>query len=158
MEVRTEKDVWNKAIQLLSRREYSRHELEKKLYSFAKDVDSTNMLSRLAEAGYLSDERFAESFIRMKIGQGHGLNRIRFELSQKGIDAELITQTLESLQVDWFELAAELYQRKYRSQPRYEDFKEKNKRMRYMSQKGFSIDEINYALEQTTNIDDSCHK
>lgn len=140
------KELWNKAIQYLSRREYSRVELANKLAGEPADVEF--VLVELEEKGYLSDKRFAESFLRVRIGQGHGLNKIRYELKQKGIAPEVLADAIEMLDVNWFELAAELYKRKYSAHLEVRDFKERNKRMRFLSQRGFSMDEINYAMKQ----------
>ena len=151
MQTVTEKDIWNKAIQLLARREYSRAELATKLASFAAGQDVEPALQKLIAEGYLSDQRFTESFIRMRIGQGHGLIRIRFDLQKKGIAAELIEHALADMALDWFALALEQYQRKYRNKLMVDDYKEKNKRMRYLSQRGFAFDEIQYALSAVTD-------
>lgn len=147
----SEKDIWNKAIQLLARREYSYVELASKLVAFAGDLDVEPVMARLLAEGYQSDRRFVESFIRMRISQGHGLIRIRFDLKRKGVAAELIAELLESMQVDWFELALEQYRRKYRAKLDVADYKEKNKRMRYLSQRGFSFDEIQYVLDASAD-------
>lgn len=141
------KDAWNKAIQLLSRREYSRKELERKLSEYADSTTIQKLLCSLENDGYLSDQRFCESFIRMRCGQGHGLIRINFDLRQKGISSELIAHCLEELAFDWFELALEQYQRKYQRNLVCVDYKERAKRTRFMAQRGFSMDQIKYAIE-----------
>lgn len=143
----TEKDIWNKAIQLLSRREYSRAELVQKLARISQDLPLDAVLGELESAGYLSDRRFAESFIRMRVGQGHGLIRIRFDLQRKGVANDLLQAVLEEMDIDWFGLAAEQYQRKYSQAVPSGDYKERSKRMRFLSQRGFTMDEIQYALD-----------
>jgi regulatory protein len=144
----SEKDVWNKAIGLLARREYSRLELRNKLKPLSEGVDAEQVLERLSESGYQSDERFADSFVRMRVGQGHGLNRIRFDLKAKGIKSDMLEAILEQNELDWFALAAELYQRKYAFSKQNLDYKERAKRVRFMSQRGFSFDEIRYAEDE----------
>ena len=143
----TEKDIWNRAIGLLSRREYSRSELSKKLKLYSDGVDLVPVLHRLEESEYLSDRRFAESFIRLRIGQGHGLIRIRYDLKNKGVSPDLLQEVLEAQDNDWYSLAIALYSRKYRSSSKELDYKERARRMRFMSQRGFSIDEIKHAEE-----------
>lgn len=154
MDGNPDKDAWNKAIQLLSRREYSCKELSQKLARSSEGADIDSVLNRLEEEGYLSDRRFCESFVRMRVGQGHGLIRIRFDLKQKGITSELLNRCLDDLDIDWFAEAEELYRRKYREPLVDKDFKERSKRMRFMSQRGFSMDEIQFAIEQVAN--DEC--
>ncbi len=148
----TEKELWNKAIQYLSRREYSRAELSTKLGRLSQgDIEA--VLDSLEKDGYLSDRRFTESFIRMRVSQGHGLIRIRFDLQKKGVNAQLMSEVLEELDVDWYELASELYARKYSSLLEDSDYKERAKRMRFMSQRGYSMDEIQHAIEASQNTD-----
>ncbi|EAR63070.1 regulatory protein RecX [Neptuniibacter caesariensis] len=143
----TEKDLLHKAIDLLSRREYAQAELETKLKRIGSEEQVESVLQRLQEDGYQSDLRFVESFIRMRVGQGHGLIRIRFDLSKKGIEGDLLREVLDELEVDWYEQARELYQRKYSKPLDKQDYKEKSKRMRYMAQRGYSMDEIKYAID-----------
>ncbi|MGH1462907.1 MAG: regulatory protein RecX [Neptuniibacter sp.] len=141
----SEKELWNKAVNYLSRREHSRQELSVKLRSTdAERVDT--VLDSLEESGFLSNRRFTESFVRMRVGQGHGLKRIRFDLQRKGIKDELLAEILDQLEIDWYELAVKLYERKYSAFLDESDYKEKSKRMRFMSQRGFSIDEIQHAI------------
>ncbi|WP_286236856.1 regulatory protein RecX [Neptuniibacter halophilus] len=142
-----DKALWNKAISLLARREYSRAELEQKLKPLAENENLDALLQALEEAGYQSDKRFTESFIRMRVGQGHGLIRIRFDLQRKGIESEQISECLDEMDMDWYENARELYQRKYAEPLQSGDHKTRNKRMRYLSQRGYTMDEIRYALD-----------
>jgi len=143
----TEKDVWNKAIALLARREYCRVELLKKLKAYSAEVEIEPILMRLEESGYLSDRRFTESFIRMRVAQGHGQIRIRFDLKSKGVQSDLVQEVLEEQENDWYQLANELYARKYSASSKELDYKERSRRMRFMSQRGFNIDEIKHAEE-----------
>jgi len=145
----TQSEAKNAAIGLLARREHSRKELRDKLASRCEDIDIDAVLDGLALNGYQSDQRFTESFIRMRIGQGQGLIKIRFELQRKGIDGELIAAAFESAEPDWFTLALDLYQRKYRTDLDPSDYKERGKRMRFMAQRGFTSEQINYAIGST---------
>ena len=149
----TEQEAKNAAIGLLARREHSRKELATKLAKRCEQLDINEILDELEKLGYLSDQRFTESFIRMRCSQGHGEIRIRFDLKQKGISSDLISAMLERCDIDWFEQASELYQRKYRTLLDGKDYKERGKRMRYMSQRGFTMDQINYSIEQADSAD-----
>ena len=60
----SDSDLRVAAINLLSRREYSLHELFQKLEPRSKsETQVHNLLEKLVEAGYQSDQRFAESFL-----------------------------------------------------------------------------------------------
>lgn len=139
------------AINLLSRREYSRHEMFQKLESRSKDDSQLHqLLDRLAEAGYQSDERFAESFLRSRTNRGLGFMRISRELKDKGIDSDLIEQTM-SADCDWFKLAYESGLKKSQALD-LSDYKDKQKLFRYLAYRGFDMDQIKYALEQYQQV------
>ncbi|MDO6562656.1 regulatory protein RecX [Amphritea sp. 1_MG-2023] len=146
----TQSEAKNAAIGLLARREHSRQELRNKLSARCESIDLEAVLDELSDKGYQSDQRFAESFVRMRVGQGQGLIKIRFELQRKGVDNELILSTFEAADIDWFDLAADLYRRKYLAILAANDYKEKAKRMRFMSQRGFNAAQINFAIESAT--------
>lgn len=142
----TQSEAKNAAIGLLARREHSRKELLDKLARRCEGVDLDEVLDELGRNGYQSDQRFTESFIRMRVGQGQGLIKIRFELQRKGVASELIAASFEAADIDWFELALEMYRRKYKTDLDGADFKERGKRMRFMAQRGFSSEQINFAI------------
>lgn len=95
----TPQSLYQYALMLLSRREYSQTELRQKLaHRFgadALDLINTTLL-RLAADNYQSDERFTDNYVYSRLQKGFGLNRIKLELRQKGIDQERISATLEN--------------------------------------------------------------
>ena len=140
-------DSYHYALWLLGAREHSVKEMTQKLSRKgfdAEQIDAT--LKRLFEYNYLSDQRFAESFARSKAAKPLGKQRIQNELRQKGIEDELAHQALEALDVDWFELALELKQRKF-GETVAKDFKAKGKQTRYLVYSGFSLDQVRNAIE-----------
>lgn len=135
------------AINLLSRREYSRHELFQKLEPRSQnEVQVHQLLDQLVQAGYQSDERFAESFLRSRINRGLGAMRIARELKDKGIEPDLIEQIMSS-DTDWFQLAYESGLKKSQTLD-FSEYKDKQKLFRYLAYRGFAMDQIQYALEQ----------
>lgn len=143
----TESELRVAAINLLSRREYSRHELLQKLSQRSSNIEQIEqLLERLSSAGYQSDQRFAESFLRSRINRGLGRMRIERELKDKGISIDLIDLVLQQDQ-DWFELAYEAGLKKSQHLD-LSDYKEKQKLFRYLAYRGFSMDQIQYALER----------
>ena len=60
-----------------------------------KAVDA--VLAKLQELGYLSDERYAADFTRLRQeNRVHGRRRVQQDLQQKGIAGDLIAETLDS--------------------------------------------------------------
>ncbi|WAM56287.1 regulatory protein RecX [Vreelandella venusta] len=137
------------AIQMLSRREYSRVELARKLQQKSFQPDEIDAcLDRLEEQNLQSDERFAESFIRSRIFRGQGVIRIKGELRQRGVDQETLTTAFAAVEereaVDWFELARDTLSRRFSSPG--DTPKERAKRERFLATRGFNFEQIRYAL------------
>lgn len=149
----TDAEVKNAALRLLARREHSRKELRQKLARRGEISVIDAVLDQLEDNGYLSDQRFTESFVRMRVAQGHGLVRISFDLKQKGIDPALLEQALKCEPVDWCAHAADVCARKF-NRTVTADYKVQAKQLRYMTQRGFSMDEARHAVKQLGNSDD----
>ncbi len=133
-------DIRLQAMNLLARREHLRHELATKLKRrFGGEAEPLieAALDDLSTEGLLSDERFAESYIRQRIGKGYGPDRIRQELRQKGLNTVLLELALEAADVDWAERAAGVRLKKFGAAPPL-DFKEKARQMRFLNYRGFS--------------------
>lgn len=105
-----------------------------------------DVLDALEREGYLSDERFAESFVNMRVRRGHGPIRIKNDMKQKQLASELISDAFEACEADWFELAREVRERKYGDELPTE-FKEKARQMRFLQSRGFEMQHIQYALQ-----------
>lgn len=138
--------VWQKAMQLLSIREHSQWELKQKLGNLCENSELSSLLTQLVEENYQSDDRYAEVFIRSKVSKGEGRQRIAKELSMKGVSAEICKRALDEAEVDWYEAAKRVKEKKF-GLPHPTDYKEKAKQTRFLQYRGFTFDEIRYALE-----------
>ncbi|QEW07684.1 regulatory protein RecX [Nitrincola iocasae] len=137
----------NKVITFLARREYSRAELVLRLKSKAESPDILeDVLDELEAAGYQSDRRFAEIFIRNRLSQCWGLERIRYELRQKGICPSLTAEVLQEQSPDWDLLARTLVEKRF-GETLAADLKEQARRLRYLVNHGFSYDQAQRALK-----------
>jgi len=139
-------ELYDHAVSLLAKRDYSSGELSRTLLRMTENsecVDSA--LQRLIVSGYLDDERLVIHLVDKHIRKKHGPTRIRQEVRQKGFSPELVEQTLEKAGVDWYAMARELKVSKF-GEERASDAKEKNKQVRYLQYKGFSMDMIFEAL------------
>ncbi len=135
------------ALNWLARRDYSRHELAGRLYRrFGDQAPVAPLLDWLEEQNFLNEQRFAEAFVRSRIGRGQGELRIRHELQQRGLPEALIDETLAGAECDWFELAREVQQRRFSFGPGG-DRKEKARQLRFLQQRGFSAEQSWKALE-----------
>ena len=131
------------ALRLLARREHSAVELKTKLVGKGWPEDLIDkVIPALAEAGLQSDCRFAESFARQRAGRCYGPRRIHAELAQRGIDPGLAAEAIESLEIDFAELAAGYYRRKYGKDRGDLDFRERAKRSQVMYRRGFESEHL----------------
>ncbi|GAB4200541.1 MAG: hypothetical protein Tsb002_36720 [Wenzhouxiangellaceae bacterium] len=107
-------------VRLLARREYSRHELAQRLSQrgFSAAV-SDAALEKAEAAGWQSDERYVEAFVRSRVQRCQGPLKITAQLRQRGVDDHLIRRGLSHAGVDWAELACDYLQRhpRYRGEP-----------------------------------------
>lgn len=136
----------NSAIYSLAMREHSRLELFRKLQKkeYVEGVNIDKLLNELEEKNYLSEERFTESFIRYRASRGQGSVKISSELYSRGIQRHLISNALGNCEINWFDVALEQLEKKF-GRSKSVDFKEKSKRMRFLSSRGFS-GEIIYTI------------
>ena len=141
--------LYQKGISLLARREHSRQEISGKLQPLANKHDCEELIGtvidQLVESGYLSDQRFAEMLVRSRYEKGQGPMKVRQELQMKGVDGDLIRDTLEQFEGDWFALAASVRSRRF-SEQAPQDQKERARQMRFLGGRGFSGEQIKYAL------------
>ena len=141
------------AMDLLTGREYSRAELTTKLNKkFESHSAIEQVLVDISEEGLQSDKRFAEAFIRSRIYRGHGLARLRQDIRQKGVADDLVAQALEDADINWYELAKDVAQRKFGDR-QAADQREKAKRMRFLQYRGFNYEQIKYALNPSADND-----
>ena len=145
-----------RAMRLLSQRDYSEHEMRRKLAAHSpfdrstdKPLISPESIDQVIEYCYqhnwLNDVQFTQRFIVSRSRKDYGPQRIQAELQQKGIDRDDIRRAIAECEVDWFELAKELAVRRFGS-PLPTEWKEKSKVQRYLSYRGFMQDEIQYVF------------
>ncbi len=150
---KTPRDYKHIAMDLLARREHSRRELINKLKIRGFEGEEVEAyLDRLAEKDLQSDQRFAESYVRMRSGNGYGQRRISQELTQKGIAESRISQIYEEMALDWYQIALEIWQKKYNQLPG-NDLKLKAKQSRFLQYRGFDFDIINWIFSRSSDED-----
>jgi len=143
--------VLERGIRLLSMREHSVKEISDKLR--AKTDNSkyiADVVDELLEKKYLSDERFAESYIRARANRGFGPIKIKTELKAKGVASVLIQEHLNEGSALWLDNAKSQYQKKY-AQAKIESYNEWTKRARFLQGRGFNMDQIHCVLEPVDN-------
>lgn len=140
----TLRDLRNKALSFLSIREYSYKEMLTKLKKYTDDeTEIIKLLTWLKEKNWLSDERYINSFATSK-SKKYGLIKIRYDLKKRVDDPELVDKILAKIDLDQYELALNLWQKKFGQTSK--DPKEYARQFRFLQNKGFSFDIIKKIL------------
>ncbi|MEX1226419.1 MAG: regulatory protein RecX [Marinobacter sp.] len=135
------------ALRLLARREHSRQELILKLRQRqTPETVIDRVLDDYEQEGWLSDERFAEVYSRQRRDLGYGPVRIRSELQQRGV--RLWPDCLSGMvEAEWVALAIQARQKKFGLGDIAGDWTEKARQARFLSQRGYSGEQVEQALE-----------
>ncbi len=136
-----------KAMDLLARREHTKHELFEKLQKSGFDENTAlDAIEELAREGLQSDRRFVEAFVQSRIRQGKGPMRIRADLSRRGVRDPVIHEVLSKADADWAVLAVEVRRKKFGDE-RPADLKDKARQMRFLQYRGFESDQVRAAID-----------
>lgn len=136
----------DKAMMLLARREHSRVQLAYKLNDYRDCVDIEALLDDLADLDLQSDRRYAGMLVRSKAQAGYGLARIRQWAKEYGLNSEYLALAIEEEDHDWFAAALRQRQKHFGGLPPA-TMQDKAKQMRYLYNRGFSQDQIQYAID-----------
>jgi regulatory protein len=140
-----------RAIGLLARRDHSRAELAHKLAPHGTEDEIDVVIARMIELGLLSDERFAQTWVRSKAGR-FGLTRLRYDLAQRGVDRDTIDAALESEAVDSeIERARAVWHARFSARQSLiaSDRKEWARQARFLQSRGFSTSVISKLLKES---------
>jgi len=145
--------VKGRALRYLSQREHSRVELERKLARHVQDTEEASArqqisqaLDQLAAAGLLSEARAAESVLTSQ-GQRFGSRRLKQVMQAKGLDAQLVSATLQQARLTELERAREVWRRRFGAPPA--DAAERARQQRFMAGRGFDGDVIRRVVQGT---------
>ena len=129
-----------RALRLLSGREHSRAELERKLAPFEEEPGTlAKALDELQAKGFINEQRVIESVVHRRAGK-LGTSRIKQELQAKGLDAEAVSEALAPLQASERARAYAVWRKKFGAAP--QDAQAAAKQMRFLASRGFSGDAI----------------
>ncbi len=127
-------------MRLLSQREHSRRELERKLQAYEEAPGTlAQALDELQARGFISEERVVESVLNRRASR-LGATRIRQELQDKGLDGALIDQALSGLKDSELSRAREVWQRKFETLPQTPQ--ERARQARFLLGRGFPAEVV----------------
>jgi len=129
-----------RALRLLSQREHSRAELERKLAPHEEvPGELAKALDELQARDFINDGRAVDSLVNRRAGK-LGSARIQQELALKGLSGEAVAEALENLKDTEFSRAQAVWQKKFSDLP--QDPHERAKHMRFLMTRGFSAEVV----------------
>lgn len=145
--------AYNNAVDMLSRRDHSVKELTDKLIMKGHGEYADYAAEKLLRYGYLDDRRFALNFANELINlKSYGKRRVEQELYRKGVDRDIIKETLDECDFP-AEAAAQLIERKYYKY--LSDKKGVDKTVNALLRLGYSYSEIRDAINDIIDREDS---
>ncbi|WP_090865756.1 recombination regulator RecX [Paraburkholderia diazotrophica] len=133
---RPARSLKGRALGYLSRREYSRAELSRKLAPYAEEGESIDgLMDSLESEGWLSDSRFAESLINRRASR-MGAGRIVGELKRHSVGQALVEEVSAQLRETELARAQAVWRKKFGQLP--ETPNERAKQARFLAARGFS--------------------
>ena len=135
------KAIYNKALDIISRREHSQKELSDKLikkFNIPELVDS--VIHGLLEKNLLNDYRYSESYVVARKRKGFGPKKIGYELISRGVNENTVSEVIDA-EGGWNDAALKAFNKKFKAGIG-KDFKEQNKQKIFLQNRGFSFEEI----------------
>ena len=142
-----------RALRLLSQREHSRLELERKLAAH-EEVPGTlaQALDDLQAKGFIDENRVVESVVHRRAAK-LGTGRIKQELQAKGLAPELVSQAVQALKDSEFDRAREVWRKKFEQAGT--DRAAQAKQARFLLTRGFSSDVVRRVLNVAARLQGS---
>jgi regulatory protein len=149
-----------RALRLLSGREHSRAELERKLRPHAQEpAELQQALDELQSKGFIDAQRVVDSVVHRRAPR-LGASRIRHELQQKGLEPALVQEALTRLQATELERARAVWHKKFgaarTAAPEAQAPPgpgERARQMRFLAARGFGGDTIRRVVGGTVDAD-----
>lgn len=142
-----------RALRLLSQREHSRLELERKLAPHEElPGDLARALDDLQAKGFIDEVRVVESVVHRRSAK-LGAGRIKQELQAKGLAPDLVGQAVQALKDSEFDRALEVWRKKF--QQAGEDRAAYARQGRFLLARGFSSDVVRRVLSKAARLQGS---
>ncbi len=139
------RSIKGRALSLLSVREHTRAELEKKLKRHEVEPGSlTEALDQLQRKGLISHQRVIESVLHQRAPKWGSL-KIEYALKNKGLEPDAITEALLTLKSTEQARALAVWQQKYKQKS--SSPQEEIKQIRFMVGRGFTTEIIHKVLK-----------
>jgi regulatory protein len=134
-----------RALRLLSQREHSRTELERKLAQHQEmPGELAKALDELQARDFINDGRTVDSVVNRRSGK-LGSARIKQELAAKGLSGEAVAEAMANLKNSELSRAQEVWRKKFGSPAT--DPQTRAKHMRFLLTRGFSAEVVRQVVK-----------
>ncbi|MCX7661665.1 MAG: RecX family transcriptional regulator [Candidatus Omnitrophica bacterium] len=155
MKNKNKKDLFLKAknycFYLLKFRARSESEIYRRLKEkgFSEEIIK-EIIAYLKEKKFLNDLEFCKEWINSKINKKFGLERIKHELKQKGIETKIIEKEIERIKEEYPEdkIISEIIKDRLKRIKNLNPKKLKTKLFGYLVRRGFKIENVQDLLNQ----------
>lgn len=136
----------SKALDMLSRKSMTAHMLYEKLSEdYSDEVVVRQVIADLEDMGYIDDMNFASLFMEYAFSKMWGEKKVRYELKQKGVDANIIEDAICTFKLPAEDEIEELIRQKYSGED-LTDFKTKQRIIRFFASRGFDYSMVESVL------------
>ncbi|MFM6999878.1 MAG: recombination regulator RecX [Limnohabitans sp.] len=134
-----------RALRLLSQREHSRAELERKLAQHEEvPGELAKALDELQARDFINDGRAIESVVHRRAGK-LGAARVRQELAAKGLSGEAVADAMAALRETELGRAREVWRKKFGQPPA--DAAQRARQMRFLITRGFAAEVVRRVVQ-----------
>ena len=134
-----------RALRLLSQREHSRAELERKLAPHEEvPGELAKALDELQARDFINDGRAIESVVHRRSGK-LGAARVKQELAAKGLSGEAVAAAMEGLRDTEFSRALTVWRKKFDRAAA--DPNERAKQIRFLMTRGFNAEVVRQVVK-----------
>lgn len=135
----------SRALRLLSQREHSRTELERKLSQHEQvPGELAKALDELQARDFINDGRAIESVVHRRAGK-LGAARVKQELAAKGLSGEAVAAAMERLRGTELDRAQGVWRKKFGSPAA--DANERAKQIRFLLTRGFNAEVVRKVVQ-----------
>lgn len=141
-----------RALRLLSQREHSRTELERKLAAHEQEPgELAKALDELQARDFINEGRVIDSVVHRRAAK-LGATRIKQELASKGLSGDAVTEALAGLRETEYSRALVIWRKKF-DRPAA-DPKDRAKQIRFLLTRGFHSEVVRKIVQGTDELED----
>jgi regulatory protein len=134
------------ALRFLNRRDHTERELATKLVDRGFERGTADaVVAALVRERLVDDARHAGHYVAWQVTRGLGPVRIAQALKELGVAPDTVTAVVDARAMEWVERCRHVRRRRFGAKAP-EGFAERGRQARFLTYRGFSVDQIRAAL------------